>query len=236
MNAVQKKGKRFYGAGLPGVNLDDLTGKLIVIEGADGSGRSTQIELVRNFLEERGYATAPVGLRRSTLVSRELEQAKEGNVLCKRTMTLFYATDFCDQLENVIIPALRAGFVVLADRYIYTLMARALVRSMEQEWLDSLYGVALVPDKVIYLRVSPNNLIERNFHHKDALDYWESGMDIGLSQDLFESFLRYQRKIQREFYQMQERYSFDMINGNRSILAVANELQQKVLAAVETKS
>ncbi|MBN2328770.1 MAG: thymidylate kinase [Candidatus Omnitrophica bacterium] len=236
MNAVKKKGKRFYGAGLPGVNLNHLTGKLIVIEGADGSGRSTQVERVRNFLEEKGYATAPVGLRRSTLVSRELERAKEGNTLCKRTMTLFYATDFCDQLENVIIPALRAGFVVLADRYIYTLMARALVRNMEQKWLDSLYGVALVPDKVFYLRVSPRNLIERNFHHKETLDYWESGMDIGLSQDLFENFLRYQRKIQREFSKMQERFGFETINGNRSILAVADDLQRKVLAAVENKS
>ncbi len=228
--------RKFYGTPIPGMNMDDLSGKLIVIEGADGSGRSTQIALLKDFLEEKGHATVPVGLRRSTLVSRELEEAKQGNGLGKRTMSLFYATDFCDQLENVMIPALRAGFVVLADRYIYTLMARALVRKLEQEWLESLYGIALIPDKVFYLRVSPENLIERNFRHKETLEYWESGMDMGLSQDLFDSFLKYQRLMQREFQKMQHRYGFELVNGNRSIQAIAKDLQKHVLAAVEYES
>jgi len=139
---------KFYGKGIPNVNADDLTGKLIVIEGADGSGRSTQIRLLTDFLEGRGYGTVNVGLKRSNLVSAELEQAMQGNVLSQGTLSLFYATDFMDQLENNIIPALRAGFIVLADRYIYTLIARDILRGSDPGWLQTIYSLALVPDAV----------------------------------------------------------------------------------------
>src|SRR5665647_1083764 len=141
----------FYGEGIPGISPQELTGRLIVIEGADGSGRSTQIELLRDYLENLGHATVNVGLRRSTLVSEELKEAKAGNVLGEITRSLFYATDFADQLENRILPALKAGFFVLADRYIYTLMARDMVRGADLSWLQSVYSIALVPDLVLYL-------------------------------------------------------------------------------------
>jgi dTMP kinase len=123
---------KFYGEGLLGVDPANLAGKLIVIEGADGSGRSTQMEILKDFLEGKGHATVNVGLRRSTLVSEELKEAKQGNVLGEITRSLFYATDFADQLENRIVPALKAGFIVLADRYIYTLMARDVVRGADR--------------------------------------------------------------------------------------------------------
>jgi len=137
--------RRFYGHGIPNVELDQLAGKLIVVEGADGSGRSTQIALLVEWLEGCGHATVQVGLKRSTLVSEELENAQEGNILSRTTLSLFYATDFADQLENIILPALKAGFVVLADRYIYTLMARDMVRGMDEAWLKNLYGIASSP-------------------------------------------------------------------------------------------
>src|SRR5580765_6311655 len=165
--------KRFYGHGIPGVDAHNLRGRLIVVEGADGSGRSTQIAQLVHWLEGSGHATAQVGLKRSTLVSEELERAKQGNILSRTTMSLFYATDFADQLENSILPALRAGFMVLADRYIYTLMARDLVRGMDHKWLENLYGMALVPDAVFYLKVSPETLVQRNFAKDYALNYWE---------------------------------------------------------------
>src|SRR5262245_13488473 len=134
---VRRK-RRFYGHGIPGVNLDELGGKLIVVEGADGSGRSTQIAKLVAWLEGSGHATVQVGLKRSTLVSEELDQAQEGNILSRTTLSLFYATDFAYQLDNIILPALKAGFMVLADRYIYTLMARDLVRGMGEAWLETL--------------------------------------------------------------------------------------------------
>ena len=125
-----------------------------MVEGADGSGRSTQIAMLVEWLEGSGHATVQVGLKRSTLVSEELEQAQEGNILSRTTLSLFYATDFADQLENIILPALKAGFIVLADRYIYTLMARDMVRGMDEAWLKNLYGIALEPDAVFYLNVA----------------------------------------------------------------------------------
>src|SRR5687767_12349801 len=187
---------RFFGHGVPGVDSTKLRGKLIVVEGADGSGRSTQIVRLVDWLEANGHATVQVGLKRSTLVSAELENAQEGNILSRTTWSLFYATDFADQLENIIMPALRAGFMVLADRYIYTLMARDLVRGMDEQWLKNLYGIAPIPDAVFYLSVSPEQLIQRNFSKNHGLDFWESGMDLGLSRDMFDSFLKYQSLLE----------------------------------------
>ena len=220
--------KRFYGDGLPGVDLKNLIGKLIVIEGADGSGRSTQAELLTEWLERKGHATVNVGLNRSTLVSNALSEAKQGNILTKTTLSLFYATDFADQLENRIIPALKAGFVVIADRYIYTLIARDVVRGADRQWLESLYNIAIVPDTVFYLQVSPRQLVERNFQKQATLDHWESGMDIGISRDMFASFMKYQGYMQSEFKRMQKVYGFDIINGNRATRTIANNIQARV--------
>ena len=224
--------RAFYGEGLPGVDPSHLLGKLVVVEGSDGSGRSTQIALLRNRLEREGHATIDVGLRRSTLVSNELEQAKDGNVLGPVTLSLFYATDFADQVENKIIPALRAGFVVLADRYIYTLMARDIVRGADPEWVRGCFGIALVPDVVFYVNVTPERLAQRCLRKTATLDYWESGMDLGLSRDRFDSFIRYQKLIRAEFRRMAKEYDFHTINGNRSIRTIARDLQSKVLSAL----
>jgi dTMP kinase len=219
---------KFYGEGIAGVNPIDLSGKLLVIEGADGSGRSTQIDLLKNYLENTGRAITNVGLVRSTLVSNELNEAKQGNVLSEITRSLFYATDFADQLENIIIPSLRAGFIVLADRYIYTLMAREIVRGADRKWVRSLYGIALVPHLIIYLKVSPGQLVERNLRKNATLDYWESGMDVGISRDIFKSFMRYQRLIQEEFSLMQTEFGFHVVNGNLAIRSVSREICVKV--------
>ena len=230
------KQKRFYGKGIPGANLEQLKGELIVIEGADGSGRSTQMDLLRNWLERRGYPTVNVGLKRSMLVSRELEQAMRGNILGTRTLSLFYATDFADQLENVILPALRSGFVVLADRYIYTLMARAIVRGVDPAWIRDVYSIALVPDAVIYLEVSPKILVERNLRKHAVLDYWESGMDIRRTTNMYGNFIDYQRSIQKEFKAMQKLYEFDTADGNRSPRSIQHELRAKIELILNGKS
>jgi len=224
----RRSAHRFYGHGLPGMDASRLGGKLIVVEGADGSGRSTQIARLVEWLEATGHATVQVGLKRSNLVSEELDQAKRGNVLSRTTMSLFYATDFADQLENRILPALRAGFMVLADRYIYTLMARDLVRGMDEAWLKNLYGIALEPDAVFYLNVSPENLVQRNFAKDFALDYWESGMDLGLSRDMFDSFLKYQRMVEEKFRLLQKVYNFTIVDGDRPPDVINHELQKKI--------
>ncbi len=224
--------RSFFGDGIPGADLDTLAGKLIVIEGADGSGRSTQINQLVEWLEGCGHATIQVGLKRSTLVSEELERAQNGNTLSRTTLSLFYATDFADQLENVILPSLRAGMMVMADRYIYTLMARDLVRGMDEQWLKNLYGMALVPDAVFYLNVSPEELVQRTFRKQRTLDYWESGMDVGLSRDMFDSFLKYQTLVEGQFKRMQSTYGFTIIDGHRPTEAIFGELQQRIEAVL----
>jgi len=219
--------KRFFGLGLPGVEIEKLSGKLIVVEGADGSGRSTQIARLIQWLEASGHHTIQVGLKRSSLVSEELEAAQQGNILSRTTLSLFYATDFADQLENTILPALRAGSMVLADRYIYTLMARDLVRGVDEQWLRNLYGIALVPDAVFYLEVRPEKLVQRVFAKQQALDYWESGMDLGLSRDMFDSFLQYQSRMRDTFRRMQRHYGFDLIEV-RPVERISADLQNKI--------
>lgn len=212
----------------PGVDPESLKGLLIVIEGMDSSGRSTQIERLTNWLERKGHAVSHVKLRRSVLVGEALERAKQGNILNPRTLSLFYATDFYDQLENVIVPSMRAGSVVLADRYIFTLMARDLVRGADPAWLESLYSMAVVPDAVFFLQASWKTLVAHTLKSHQGLDYWESGMDLGLSRDWFESFIRYQKKMALEFKRLQQKYGFQSINANRSIPRVERDLRTAI--------
>lgn len=218
----------WYQHGLPKVRLGDLSGKLIVVEGGDGSGRSSQISRLTEWLEASGHGTRQVGLKHSRLISEELERAQQGNILSHRTLSLFYATDFADQLENVMIPALKAGFIVLADRYIYTLMARDLVRGLELEWLQNLYGIALQPDAVFYLKVPPNELVQRSLAKYASLDYWESGMDMGLDRDIFQSFLEYQGRMQQRFEELGQHYEFTFVDGNRTVDEIASELKRRI--------
>src|SRR5216117_935457 len=224
--------RSFYGHGIPRVDLEQLAGKLIVVEGADGSGRSTQIAMLVEWLEGSGHATTQVGLKRSTLVSEELDRAQEGNILSRTTLSLFYATDFADQLENIILPALKAGFIVLADRYIYTLMARDMVRGMDEAWLKNLYGIAVEPDAVFYLNVPPAELVQRSFAKNASLDFWESGMDIGLSRDLFDSFMKYQTTMEKTFRHLQRIYGFSIVDGRGSTEAINAELRKKISAVL----
>jgi dTMP kinase len=220
--------KRFYGKGLPGVDPTNLRGTLIVLEGSDGAGRTTQINLLSDWLQKRGYATVLVGLKRSELVGEALTEAMQGHTLMPTTLSLFYATDFADQLERVILPSLKAGFIVLCDRYIYTLMARDLVRSGAVDWLREVYGFALVPDAVFYLNLGPRALAERNFQKRGLLDYWESGMDIARADDMFVSFLKYQARIQKVFQGLHRDYGFTILNGAKSVRSLHKEIRSRV--------
>ncbi|MGB8173213.1 MAG: hypothetical protein WCF01_11340, partial [Nitrososphaeraceae archaeon] len=145
-----------------------------------------------------------------------------------RTISLFYAADFADQLENKIIPALRAGYVVLSDRYIYTLLARDAVRGISRAWSHNLYGFALKPDILFYLDVDPNELKHRVFEKNSSLDYYESGADLGLSENMLESFIMYQKLIAKEFRRMQRRFGIIPIDGNRTIMEISVDLQKRI--------
>ena len=220
--------KSFFGRCPPEVRDANFSGKLFAIEGADGSGRSTQIARLTGWLEANGFAVRHMGLRRSNLVAEELEDAKEGNVLTHTTLSLFYATDFFDQLVHELVPALRAGYIVIADRYVYTLMARDIVRGADAAWVRNLYSPAVIPDAVFYFKVSARQLVERNFQKNPTLDYWESGMDLGLSRDMFDSFIKYQRMLAAEFTRMHTEYCFQIVNANQRIESTQRELRRKI--------
>jgi len=219
---------RTYGTRLPRMPEEDLVGKLIVVEGADGSGRTTEVTMLREWLEVEGHAVVDTGLRRSDLVSEEIDRAKQGHTLASTTMALLYAADFADQLENKIIPALAAGSTVLADRYIYTLMARAVVRGASREYARHLYGFAVRPDLILFLDARPEILLHRSIGKYGSLDYWESGMDLCLSRDLFESYFLYQRLLSKEFAWMATEYGFHDVDANRMPEQVHLEVQRLV--------
>ena len=161
----------FYDEPLPGVDASALTGKLIVIEGPDGVGRTTQIAMLRTWLEHAGHAVMDTGMARSALAGKGIKQAKQGNTLGHLTLSLFYATDFADRLENEIIPALRAGFVVLTDRYFYSSIARASARGADPGWIRQLLGFALRPHAVYYLRAGDQDLLPRVVCGRGGFDY-----------------------------------------------------------------
>jgi dTMP kinase len=217
-----------YGKGIPYLEDRSVKGRLIVIEGPDASGRSTQITNLTSKLEADGHAVLNTGLRRSELISQGILEAKRNFVLGKRTISLFYAADFADQLENKIIPALRSGYIVLADRYIYTLMARDAVRGISIRWSHNLFGFAMKPHLVFYLDVDPNELVHRVFQKNSSLDYYESGADLGLSDNMLKSFLIYQGLLAKQFRMMRRKYGLVPINGNRSIVEINKDLQKKI--------
>ena len=227
---------RFFGKRPPELRDARFGGKLFAIEGADGSGRSTQISMLAEWLELNGYAVRHMGLRRSPLLAEDIEHAKQSTLLTHTTMSLFYATDFFDQLVHEIFPALRAGYVVLADRYVYTLMVRDIVRGADPAWTRNLYGPALVPHAVFYLQVAAPQLVERTFRKTSTLDYWESGMDLGLSRDMFDSFLKYQSMLAEEFQRMQKEYDFTVLNGNQGVDRVQKQLRNRIGALLGVKS
>ncbi|HEY6194486.1 MAG TPA: thymidylate kinase [Candidatus Eisenbacteria bacterium] len=217
--------KRFesYGHGLPGTRLEDLPGWLIVVEGTDGVGRTTHVNRLRKHLERLGYAVAETGFTRSDLASRGLRRAKQGNTLGTNAFNLFYATDFADRLEQQIVPALRAGFVMITDRYIYSLIARAIVRGADPDWIKQVYSFALKPDAVFYLRITVDQLVPRVLAD-GPFDYWESGMDVPMGEDLHDSFVNYQSRIIRELDGLARDYGFHTLDATRDVDDLAEEL------------
>ena len=223
---------QFYSEPLPGVDTSELLGKLIVIEGPDAVGRSTQIALLRHWLEQEGHAVLDTGMARSALAGKGIQMAKEGNTLGPITMTLFYTTDFADRLENEIIPSLRAGFVVLIDRYIFSIMARAIARGEDRKWIEQVAGFALVPHAVFYLRAEVDQLVQRVVLGRGQFDYWESGMDLRFGPDMYESFVRYQTRLIRALDSMVEPYGFTVIDAGQPIERIFRELQRHVARQV----
>jgi dTMP kinase len=193
--------------------LSEYPGKLVVLEGTDGVGRSLQSEMLKHWLEVEGYGVAVSEWKSSPLISNAIDKAKSKNALNTITFSLLYATDLADRLNSVIIPALKAGFVVIADRYTYTAFARDVVRGADAAWVRKLYGFAPKPDLVFYLRMPIDDLLKRIITSRGGLDFYESGRDIGMSSDLYQSFKLYQSKIVHEYELMIDECQFKVIDA-----------------------
>jgi|SRR5579875_199334 len=217
-------------AGLPTRDRSELSGHLIVLEGTDGSGRSTQIALLTEWLESQGFAVQTMGLRRSFLIAKDIDALLAKNSVTRYTLALMYATDFFDQLESRILPALRSGMVVLADRYYYTLIVRAAVRGLDHEYLHRIYDLALSPDLTFFLNVRPQIAFEREFEKSPAISFWEAGRDLHLSDDLYESFIAYQTMVRKEFVALAKKHGFTTLNGENSIRTVNADLRKRIAA------
>jgi len=227
-SADQEDSQNFFGEPLVGLDPSELSGTLIVLEGLDGSGRSTQIALLQEWLESEGFAVQTSGLRRSNLVGRDIDELLAKNAVTRLTLALMYATDFFDQLEHRIVPALRSGTVVLADRFIFTLIARSVVRGINRDYLTGLYAMALRPNLTFWLNVRPETAFAREFKKAQAISYWEAGRDMSLSHDLYWSFVRYQTMIKREFEVMAKKNSFIELDGESSVASVNKLLRQRI--------
>lgn len=236
--------KTFNGVGLPWLDMSDLTGKLIVIEGTDGVGRTSQITDIKAWLEVKGYAVKVSGWARSPLIGRLVKEAKSGHSLNVHTFSLLYLADFADRLEHEIIPSLKAGHIVLADRYIYTAFARGIIRGADKCWIQKSYGFALVPDVVFYMKIHIKDLILRVLNDKtldeelgtnndELMDYWESGMDLRLKDDFYDSFITYQKRIISEFDAMAEEFNFISIDASENFNIVNAKLKKEISSLLE---
>jgi dTMP kinase len=218
---------KHYEFGIPGLRRRALPGKLIVLEGTDGVGRSTQIALLLEWLEANGYAAVRTGLARSTLASKGIRQAKQGHTMGDLTLNLFYATDFADRIEKQIIPALRAGMVCMTDRYIYSMIARAVVRGVDESWIKSVIGFALVPDAVFYLRATTKDLLPRVIRAR-GFDHWESGMDFLRMDDPYDSWIEYQTRLIARMDAIAEEYDCSVIDASRPVDEVFFDLRDRI--------
>jgi dTMP kinase len=224
--------RTYIGRGLPYNNIEGLPGWLIVLEGSDSVGRTTQLQLLRNWLEVKGYGVVETDWTASPLVASTIDLAKEGHTMNVLTFNLLYATDFADRLEHEIIPALKAGFVVLSDRYIYTAFARAIVRGADGEWIRNLFGFALQPDLVLYLKADAKTLVKRALL-STGLDYWEAGLDHNPGMDPYDSFLDYQSKLLKQYDLLAKEFGFVTVDARPAIATVQRNLRrhvQRVLA------
>jgi len=208
------------------------SGRLIVVEGIDGSGKSTQLFLLSQWLRSQGYAVAFSEWNSSPLVRQTTRRGKKKASFTSATFSLIHATDFADRMESYILPLVKAGAVVCADRYAYTAFARDVARGMSRRWVRNLYRFALEPDLCFYFRVPLDVALQRIVGGRNAIKYYEAGMDLGLSRDIQESFRLFQGRILDEYEAMTEELGFHVIDAALSIEEQQQQMRSVVVEAL----
>ncbi|MEW6721068.1 MAG: dTMP kinase [Thermodesulfobacteriota bacterium] len=204
---------------------NDTPGKLIAVEGLDGSGKSTQVHLIQRWLQLSGYKVFFTEWNSSALVRDATRKGKKRNLLTPTTFSLIHCTDFADRYERNILPMLQAGFIVLADRYKFTALARDTVRGCPAEWVDQLYSFAFQPDITFYFSVPLRTALDRILAGRPELKYHEAGMDLGLSADPVESFRLFQGRIHKAYEALARKHGFTRIDSARPVEAVQEEVR-----------
>lgn len=207
-------------------------GKLIVVEGIDGSGKSTQISLLSRWLRSQGYAVAFSEWNSSPLVRQTTRRGKKKEMFTPTTFSLIHATDFADRMESYIVPLVKAGAIVCADRYTYTAFARDVARGVSRRWVRNLYRFAIAPDLAFYFRVPLDVALGRILGGRDALKYYEAGMDLGLARDVEESFRIFQGRILDEYESMAKEMGFHIIDATLSIEDQQRRMREIVLEQI----
>ncbi len=210
-------------------------GKLIVVEGIDGSGKSTQIKLLHKWLEARGHAVFFTEWNSSDLVRQATKRGKKKNLLTPTTFSLLHATDFADRLTYAIIPYLRCGMTVLADRYIYTAFARDIARGVDRRWVRDLYAFSVKPDMTFYFRVPLDVAVGRILGARAKIKFYEAGMDLGLSTDPVESFRLFQGRVLEEYDRLSSEYRFVVIDGTRTIDSQQRQVRDRVARLYDSR-
>ena len=203
-------------------------GRLIIVEGVDGSGKSTQLVLLRQWLESEGYGVFFSEWNSSPIVKETTRRGKKRRMLTPTTFSLIHATDFADRTGRDIIPPLKAGALVCADRYVYTAFARDVVRGVSSRWVRSLYRFAVKPDAAFYFKVPIDVAVDRIVGARAKIKFYEAGMDLGLSPDPVESFRQFQGRVLEEYDRMAGEVGFKVIDGTRDI----DSQQQQVRSIV----
>ena len=203
-------------------------GLLICVEGIDGSGKSTQIELLYSWLKDKGIDVILTQWNSSELIANTTKKAKKKNLLSGRTFSLLHAVDFADRLERTIKPALKAGFVVLADRYFYTALARDVARGVDPDWVRNMYGFAIKPDMTFYFEVSPKDSLERICANRQP-KYYEAGMDMKLSNNPYKSYVLFQNRIVEQYANMVDEFDLIKIDALDSIHNKQKFIREKVV-------
>ena len=210
------------------------SGVLICVEGIDGSGKSTQIELLHNWLKSKGIDVILTQWNSSELISNTTKKAKKKNLLSGRTFSLLHAVDFADRLERTIKPALKAGFVVLADRYVYTAFARDVAREVDPKWVRNMYGFAIKPDMTFYFDVSPKDSLERICSNRQP-KFYEAGMDMKLSNNPYKSYVLFQNRIVEQYKAMIDEFDLIKIDAMQSIHSKQGFIRQKVSELLKSR-
>ncbi|PYS49662.1 MAG: dTMP kinase [Acidobacteria bacterium] len=212
---------------------NDVPGKLIAVEGLDGSGKSTQIYLLKRWLELEGYKIFFTEWNSSSIVKRATRKGKKRQLLTPTTFSMIHCTDFADRYERQILPLLHAGYIVLADRYVYTAFARDVVRGCERDWIRKLYSYARPPDITFFFNVPLKVALARILDGRTGLKYHEAGMDMGYSTDIYESFRIFQGKIHQEYRRIAHEYNFVRIDATQPPDVQQSKVREFVESAID---